>query len=304
MIELLQLKYFLTVAKLEHITKAAEELRIAQPALTRTIRRLEEDLGVPLFDRRGRNIYLNPFGKAFQKKAQLVMHLLDEGRREVRDLAGLEKGRIFLAVLNLEQVQKPLQIFLEQYPDINFQMVQCSFEDFENPKDNHDIDFYLTSIPIQQSGFKEVPLTREQFYLAVPPTHRFANRQTIHLREVSDEQFVGFKENTPIRILNDKLCMQAGFQPKIVCETEDPESLAELVRTGFGIAIMGSCKGAKELNIVKIPIEHPTNEKMDLRIAWRKERYLSRAAITFRDFMIDYFKEENSLPEMGQEGEY
>lgn len=66
--ELLQLEYFLTVAKLEHMTKAAQELRIAQPALSKTIARLEQDLGVPLFDRQGRKIRLNPYGQAFMKK--------------------------------------------------------------------------------------------------------------------------------------------------------------------------------------------------------------------------------------------
>src|SRR5688572_20754944 len=106
--ELLQLKYFLTVAKLEHVTKAAQELHIAQPALSRTIQRLEEeDLGVPLFDRKARQIRLNPFGKAFEAKAKAAIHLLEEGRREVEDLAGLKQGRIHLAVMNMEQVREP-----------------------------------------------------------------------------------------------------------------------------------------------------------------------------------------------------
>src|SRR5690606_25174153 len=110
--ELLQLNYFLTVAKHEHMTKAAQELRIAQPALSRTIQRLEEDLGVPLFDRKGRQICLNSFGKAFEAKVKAALHLLEEGRREIEDLSGLKQGRIHLAIMNMEQIKKPLQTFL------------------------------------------------------------------------------------------------------------------------------------------------------------------------------------------------
>lgn len=90
--ELLQLHYFQTVARMEHMTKAAKELRIAQPALSKTIARLEEDLGVPLFDRQSRQIKLNSFGKAFLKSVDTALSALEEGRREVSDLAGMERG--------------------------------------------------------------------------------------------------------------------------------------------------------------------------------------------------------------------
>lgn len=289
--ELLQLKYFLTVAKLEHMTKAAQELHIAQPALSRTIRRLEEDLGVPLFDRKARQIRLNPFGKAFEAKAKAAIHLLEEGRREVEDLAGLKQGRIHLAVMNMEQIREPLQNFLTKYPEVNFQVFQASMEDFENIEANQEVDFYLTSLPIQQEGFSEIALIREKLYLAAPHGHKFANRKSIHLSEVSAEPFVGYKEKSPLRMMNDDLCNQAGFRPKMVCETEDPSSIAELVRSGFGVSIVGGCKSGEELDLVKLPIEDPASERI-FRIAWREERYLSQAAIAFRDFIVTYFRDK------------
>jgi len=290
--ELLQLKYFLTVAKLEHMTKAAQELHIAQPALSRTIHRLEEDLGVSLFDRKARQIRLNPFGKAFEAKVKDALHLLEEGRREVEDLSGLKQGRIHLAVMNMEQIREPLQTFLAEHPDVNFQMFQSSMEVFENIETDREVDFYFTSLPIQQEGFSEIPLIKEKLYLAVPHGHKYANHKKIHLSEVSDEPFVGYKENSPLRIMNDGLCYYAGFTPKMVCETEDPASIASLVRSGFGVAIVGGCKSGEELDLVKLPIEDPAGERI-FRIAWREDRYLSQAAIAFRDFIVNYFKEED-----------
>src|SRR3954454_11868431 len=98
--ELLQLKYFQTVARIEHMTKAAEELHIAQPALSKTIARLESDLGVPLFDRHKRQITLNAFGRIFLEQVEIELTALEEGKRRVTEEAGLERGRVFLATTN------------------------------------------------------------------------------------------------------------------------------------------------------------------------------------------------------------
>ncbi|SEM54818.1 regulatory helix-turn-helix protein, lysR family [Paenibacillus sp. OV219] len=95
--ELLQLKYFQTVARLEHMTKAAEELNIAQPSLSQTIARLEEDIGVALFDRKGRAIRLNRFGQVFLERVEHILQSIDESVREVRDMSGMNRGIIKLA---------------------------------------------------------------------------------------------------------------------------------------------------------------------------------------------------------------
>lgn len=92
--ELLHLKYFQIVAKHEHMTQAAEELCISQPSLSKVVNRLEEELGVPLFDRQGRNIRLNAFGKAFLKRVERVFRELEDGKKEITDMNGLEQGRI------------------------------------------------------------------------------------------------------------------------------------------------------------------------------------------------------------------
>ncbi|MED2795985.1 LysR family transcriptional regulator, partial [Bacillus wiedmannii] len=124
--ELLQLHYFLKVAKLEHMTQAAQELRIAQPALSKTIARLEEDLGVPLFDRQGRKIRLNSFGKAYLKKVEKALMLLEEGRKEVEDLAAMERGRISLATTTHKCFSDVIGTFISLHPDIKLQITQAS----------------------------------------------------------------------------------------------------------------------------------------------------------------------------------
>ena len=99
--DLLQLHYFRTVARLQHMTMAAEVLNVAQPALSKTIARLERELGVPLFDRQGRRIRLNRYGEAFLDKVDRALNLLEQAKQEVADMAGAEKGTIHLATVTM-----------------------------------------------------------------------------------------------------------------------------------------------------------------------------------------------------------
>ncbi|WP_068777308.1 LysR family transcriptional regulator [Paenibacillus sp. FJAT-26967] len=287
--EMLQLRYFLTVARLEHITRAAEELRIAQPALSKTIARLEEDLGTPLFDRQGRNIRLNPYGRAFLAKTQAALQLLEEGRREVADMAGLEQGRIHLALTNMEQIREPLKEFLSRHPQVHFHIRQASMEEMDQLIETNETDFYMTAMALHHPGIRQMPLLKEEVYLAVPPGHRLAGRGSINLIEAADESFVGYKEGHPLRKMNDEFCRHAGFVPKVVCEVEDPASIADLVRSGFGIAFIGSCRSSEDLKLIKLSVNKPICQRT-FHIAWLDNRYLSKAAIAFREFLLQHFE--------------
>ena len=123
--DLLQLRYFQTVARTEHMTKAAQELFIAQPSLSKTIRRLEKEIGVPLFDRQGRSIKLNQFGKAFLGHLDTLFRELEEGQREVRDMAGLENGEVSLAATSLHWLPELLHRFQLLHPAVHFNLSQC-----------------------------------------------------------------------------------------------------------------------------------------------------------------------------------
>lgn len=286
--ELLQLHYFRTVARLEHMTKAAEELRVAQPALSKTIARLEQDLGMPLFDRSGRNIQLNAIGKAFLKKTEIALDALEEGRKEVHDLAGLEKGNIYLASSNIKRLSEPLEAFLTIYPKVNIRLSQTSMEDMGQLIRLGEIDLGFTALPINISGICELPVLNVDVFLAVPSTHRFAKRRSINLNEVANEPFVGYQENNYFQKMNLTFCQIAGFTPNVICEVTDGDAIETLVQAGLGIAFVGTCIGAED-SLVRLPIEKPICQRT-FRLAWYEKRYLSKAAQNFRDFVIDYFR--------------
>ncbi|MBD0383003.1 LysR family transcriptional regulator [Paenibacillus sedimenti] len=285
--ELLQLQYFRTVARLEHMTKAAQELRIAQPALSKTIARLEENLGVPLFDRQGRQIRLNTFGKVFLEKAETALTALEEGRRQVNDLAGMKYGTISLATSTLNRLSEPLGMFLSQYPEVNFQISQASMDEIADLIENGEVDFGFTALPIGRQGIREQTVINEEVFLAVPAGHRLANRRSISLSEVANDSFIGYKEGYLFQKMNNEFCKKAGITPKIVCEVDEPSSIANLVRAGLGVAFIGACN-KDDTSLVSLHIDEPVCQRA-FQLAWNEKHYLSKAALEFRDFIVQYF---------------
>lgn len=293
--EFLQLKYFQTVARLEHMTKAAEELRIAQPSLSKTIARLEEELGVPLFDRQGRKIKLNSFGKVFLERVQRAFHELSEGKREIKDLAGISQTSITLAVSIPRILPDLLGSFLSQYPHVRFQQFLESTSSMKRRIEDLEIDFCISSVPIEGPEIVWEPLMTEEIFLIVPPGHRLAGRDTIFLHEVKEESFISMNSGYGFRNLTDEFCREAGFKPFIAFEGDEPGVIGDLVRQGLGIAFVpalsllwNSDSWSKRLRIIEPKC------RRTIGIGWSKRRYLTLAAQQFRQFVIQYFSNISS----------
>jgi len=287
--ELLQLRYFQTVAKMEHMTRASQELHIAQPALSKTIARLEADVGVPLFDRYGGRIRLNAFGKLYLDKVDRALRLLEEGQKEVLELAGLEHGSIHLATSTLDLLSDPLSRFIERYPDVNFKISQVNPDEMIQLMEAGQVDFCFTAISLEQPLLSQITVLSEDIYLAVPMGHRLANRTSVRLSELGGESFIGYKEDFIFQKMYEEYFREAGIRPKYVCRVDEPPAVASLVRTGIGVALYG-CKSAQDGKLTLIPITEPKCRR-DYRLVWHNKQYLSLAARTFREFLMDYFKD-------------
>lgn len=290
--DFLQLKYFQVVARLEHVTRAAEQLSIAQPSLSQSIARLEEELGVPLFDRQGRRIRLNQFGRTFLKRVERIFLELDEGKREVADLAGLENGAISLAVASTQPLPELLSSFLASYPRVRFRLFQQhALATVIQQLEHGEIDLCISSPPIEQPGITWVPLLTEEIFLLVPAGHRLAGRGSIRLVEAADEPFISLKPGYGMRDLLDKLCAEAGFVPNVAFEGDESATVRGFVTAGLGVSIVagrGWQIGPANQPVVFLHIEEPVCRRT-IGLAWLEDRYLSEAARRFQQFVIDYF---------------
>jgi DNA-binding transcriptional LysR family regulator len=287
-VELLQLHYFRTVARWEHMTRAAQELRIAQPALSLTIKRLEEDVGVPLFDRQGGRIRLNAFGKTYLTKVEAALQLLEEAKQEVAELAGLEQGSIRLATSTLSRLSEPLREFLAVHPNVNMQITQASsMEEIAEGIESGEIDVGFTVMPIEKKGIAQAKVLMEELYLAVPRKHRYADLPAVRLGDAADEPFIGYKDGFVFQQTNDRLFRQAGISPRFVCQVDEPDAILSLVRAGLGVALF-ACRNDEDPELVFLPIEAPVCRR-EYWLVWPENRYLSLAARRFIDFVIPYF---------------
>ncbi|VTR27133.1 LysR family transcriptional regulator [Actinobacillus pleuropneumoniae] len=246
---------------------------------------------MPLFDRHGGRIRLNTFGKLYLDKVERALRLLEEGQKEINDLAGLEHGSIHLATSTLDPLSEPLSRFLAEHPDVNFQISQAGTDEMMKMMELGEVDLCFTSMDMEQSEWSQATVLREDVYLAVPQGHRLAVRKSINLNELENEAFIGYKEEFIFQQMNDKFLKEAGITPRYVCRVDDPPAIASLVRAGLGVALFG-CLHVQDANLKLLPIAQPECQR-HYRIIWHEKRYLSLAARKFRDFVIQHFSDQS-----------
>ncbi|KAA8787876.1 LysR family transcriptional regulator [Paenibacillus amylolyticus] len=293
--ELLQLHYFLTVARLEHMTEAARMLHVTQSSLSKTIQRLEEDVGVPLFDRTGRKLRLNEYGSKFLTRAERALFELEQGRQELRDLSDLDHDVLELVVTTASTLPYILRKFRNKHPHIQFHVEMLTTEEAAVLLHRGEVDFCLSSPPIEGDDIEYEIVHVTPIFVAVPQGHRLAGGSSVRLTEIQDEEFVGVKRGYRTRDLVDAVCRTAGFLPKYVYEGNEPARVNALVEAGIGIGfIPGTAVNPREhIHYLRVE-DHEL--VMEIALWWKRGRYISRAAQQFRGVVEQYF---NSLSSEG-----
>ena len=250
--ELQQLKYFLVLAGIENVTKAAESLNIAQPALSQSIKRLEKELGVPLFERSGRRLHLNEAGKFFEEKVKPLMQTLDALPRQVQDISGMVKRTVRVSALSASQLSTEIIIaYRELHPEANFIAAQV-FTDNE-----WDICFTSVSADMavnEASGSNTVvsvdemtlaaaphaAVFDEEIFLAVPQDKLSNYQPADKLASFADAPFITFTGAKPFKAICDRLCSAAGFTPHLAFQSDNPTAVRNLIAAGLGVAFWPS----------------------------------------------------------------
>jgi DNA-binding transcriptional LysR family regulator len=288
--DLLQLRYFQAVARHQHVSHAAADLRVAQPSLSRALARLEADLGVPLFDRHGRRLVLNRFGAAFLARVDAALDELGQGRRELDDLAGLEHGSVAVAAESLLLLDNLLAGFLAGHPGVSFQLSQSSAPAMAGLLHAGQVDFCLASQPLDDDALEAAELSDEEVLIAVPPAHRLAGRKRVGMDDLAGEVFVATRPGYWQRALLDQLFAQAGRKPVIGCESDEPAAIPALIAAGLGAGLLPSAsqRHSPRHAVAWLHLDVPDCRRR-LRLVWRRGAYLSAAARAFRDAAAAWF---------------
>ena len=284
--DLTKLKYFYTVAKYEHVTKASEELHLAQPALTKSMRLLEEDLGVPLFYRSGRNIALTEYGKLLKSRLASVFDTLDSTKEEIDRMKNESKVTVKLNVLAASIVIMEAVIkYKNKYPDVVFNFLQN--------QESADCDITVsTNFDFGYTEFSETrAVIEENIYLAVPKTSKYADKTEIKLDEVKNEKFVTFAGARTFRAICDGFCAQAGFKPQITFESDAVISIKNIIGASAGIGFWPewSWGKTKPSGIKLLPITEPVC-KREIIVEYNKRPMTNKYSKQFFEFLINYLQ--------------
>lgn len=287
-----QMEYFRVVARLQHITNAAEVLSISQPALSRSMAKLEEELGVPLFERQGRTIKLNHYGQLFLERADRIMKEFQEVKQEIQDLLDPDYGEIslgFMPTLGTYLIPNLVRSFQDEYPNVKFRFKQNGNDSLLKQLESGEIDFCLVSSIQDNKQIHWTELWKEELFLIVPSGHHLAHYESVTLQEIADETFVLLEKGNGIRGITDRLFRESGISPEITFEGEEVHTVVAFVAAGLGVTLIPDFKGIDWSRLSRIRIRSENCERV-IGLASVEGRYISPAAKRFRQFIKEYFK--------------
>lgn len=284
-----QLRHLCEIAKRGSLTRAAEELYVSQPALSKTIKSLEAELGFPLFARNGKTLALNDNGKLYVERVERGLSMIDDAKKIVRETNELPVEEVTISVYaSMLSFSNILLRHMKLYPSVKVNLYVVLSD---NPSYSHSCDMYIVSTPVVPKGMDVYPLFTEEMVLVVPKGHPLDNRETIELREAADCEFVTGNHGAT-RATTKTYCNFAGFEPKVVFQTNDVYVVREVVREGLGVALVPKISWASVIseNTHVVRVTYPVCERT-LLLVTLPGKYLSRAAVTFKEMIIKSYQD-------------
>ncbi|MCO7176073.1 LysR family transcriptional regulator [Sporolactobacillus kofuensis] len=293
--ELRQIQYFIEAATREHITQASAALHVAQSAISRQISLLEDELGVALFTRKGRNIQLTQAGKIFLDHAERGLLEFNKAEQKIKEYLNPETGLIRLGIstsLSVHTLPIVLQDFHNIHPGIDFQLHQGTVPYLIKLIEKGNIDLAFASpVPKHHELVRSSILYTEDMVLLMSKQHEKAKRGSLPLSQLKKERFITFRSKLSLQELFRDACRQAGFVPNIVFEGEDMDTIKSLVASNFGIALMPENAAAYNLpeSVAAVPLSAPKLSR-SVGIIRPRDRDLAPSEQLFFLFIDEFYE--------------
>lgn len=296
--ELTQLKYFQTVARLGSVSKAAKELYVSQPSLSRSISRLEQELGMPLFEHRKGKITLNDCGRMFLGSVDIVLSELSTGIQRVKRMYDSEQNSLALGGSVSEVLPDMLIGFSIQYPNIGIRQFDCSPNELQEKLLSGDLDFGVTTSSLEDEALITEVMDEKAYVILTSGEHPLADKKSITLNQLNRERFI-CSESRLGKAFLQQICRSAGFEPDIAFEVESNELIYRLLESDQGVAMMPASHISKiyrdypENNIRLIQLEDDIPPSR-LSLVYRRDYRFSQAAQLFLEFMQEWLQKEGT----------
>ncbi len=282
-----QLRYFLQVAERGNFTRAAEDLLVSQPALSRSIQKLEEELGQPVFERKTRSVALTEAGTLLQARAQQVLSILEDTKAEITDDG--QSGRIRIgAIPTIAPYFLPeiLRRFSTVFPKATVIVQENTTDVLLKSCTQGEIDLAIIALPVPAKYLEVEELFKEELLLVLPPEHPLVDKPRIRLADVEPYPFVLLDE---AHCLSDNIvsfCRQRSFQPVTVERTSQLTMVQELVSLAHGVSMIPAMARDRDQSDRRIyrSLSNPKPMRT-IAVVWNPYRFESRLLKAFREYL-------------------
>ena len=283
--ELRQLEYFQMASRLKNITRAAQRLRVSQPNITVAIKKLEAELGVQLFDRSQKQLSLTPEGKVFLRRIEIALRNIQDAILEVNDYKQLQKGTIKIGIppmMGAYLFPKVFSGFRQIHPHLDILLYEEGSLSIREKLESDALDFGSIIVPESTPNLNVLKMSRNQLMVCVSQKSPLARKTKITARDIAVSDLIMMKEGAYLREVVQNKLSALKITPRTVLESSQIVTIKGLVAHGVGIAFLLDFICRNSSDIKTIPFYEPIF--VDIGLAWKKERYVSKAAQAFIDF--------------------
>lgn len=273
------MQYFIEVTRTGSFTHAAENLYITQPALSRIIKSLEDELGAPLFIRSRKKLLLTDAGRVLYRQAQEIEKQVKLMETELDRLLTLKKGHIRIGlptIINSFFFSELIASFHQEYPEVTFQLEEDGSRRIEEEIIEDKLDFGVVVLPDKHDMYDYYTFVNEKLKLVVPSSHHLVGEQEVSLQELKEEGFIMFNQDFSLRNRILTACRKVGFQPRIISETSQLDFIEEMVASDLGITLLPESTSMNlTSSVCTIAVTNPAIE-WNLAMIWKKDTNLSK----------------------------
>jgi LysR family transcriptional regulator, hydrogen peroxide-inducible genes activator len=239
--EVNQLRYVCAIADTGNFSRAAERCRIAQPSLSQQVQKLEEDLGVKLFDRLGRSIRLTEAGRAFIPRARAILEQMDAARTSAADKNADLRGNVTVGVIPTVApylMPRYTASFAKKFPDAKLRIIEDTTSVLVQGLRDLSIDVAVLALPLRHKDLELFPIRTERLFAVLKKSHPRARAKSLALKDLRGESFVMLRDGHCFRDLSLDTCARARITPNIAFESAQFSSLLGMVAAGIGVSLV------------------------------------------------------------------
>jgi len=287
-VTLRQLQVFEAVARLGSFSRAAEEIHVTQPAVSKQVRQLQEEVGLPLLEQVGRQVGLTDAGRELLATCSDWLDTWNRFEQSIADLKGLKQGRLRIAVVTTAKYFMPrvLGPFCGQYPGIDVSLEVINRNRLLERLGHNADDLYVMGVPPEGWEIESQPLVENNLVVIAPRGHPLAGRRRIPFAQLADETFIAREEGSGTRMTVERVFAEKGVHFHIRMELGSNEAIKQAVAGGLGLAVLSQNTfgdpAAEELAVLDVtgfPV------RRSWYIVWPRGKQLSVVAATFVDFL-------------------